>query len=141
MIGLDTNILARYFIEDESDAEAVKQRLLARDLIESGKALMVSKTVILEFEWVMRGYYKFDRDDIVSVLRTLISFPHITFEDLVSIEQAVNNLEQGLDFADALHHASYRSCDAMASFDDKKFSKKAAKLGLVPKVFVPKFKD
>lgn len=138
MIGLDTNILARYFIEDEGDEEAVKQRLLARDLIESGKALMVSKTVILEFEWVMRGYYKFDREDIVSVLRALIGFPNITFEDLASIEQAIDNLEQGLDFADALHHASYRGCEAMASFDDKRFSQKAAKLGLVPKVFVPK---
>jgi predicted nucleic-acid-binding protein len=111
MIGLDTNILACYFIEDESDEEAVKQRLLARDLIESGKALMVSKTVILELD--------------------------ITFEDLASIEQAIDNLEQGLDFADALHHASYRSCEAMANFDDKKFSKKAVKLGLVPRVFVP----
>jgi predicted nucleic-acid-binding protein len=138
MIGLDTNILARYFIEDEGDEEAVKQRLLARDLIESGKALMVSKTVILELEWVMRGYYKFDREDIVSVLRALISFPNITFEDLASVEQAIDNLEQGLDFADALHHASYRSCNAIASFDDKKFSKKAVKLGLVPKVFVPR---
>lgn len=138
MIGLDTNILARYFIEDEGDEEAVKQRLLARDLIESGKALMVSKTVILELEWVMRGYYKFDREDIVSVLRALISFPNITFEDLASVEQAIDNLEQGLDFADALHHASYRSCEAMANFDDKKFSKKAVKLGLVPKVFVPR---
>lgn len=138
MIGLDTNILARYFIEDEGDAEALKQRLLARDLIESGKALMVSKTVILELELVMRGYYKFEREDIVSVFRALISFPNITFEDLPSIEQAIDNLEQGLDFADALHHASYKGCDAMASFDDKKFSKKAVKLGLVPKVFVPK---
>jgi predicted nucleic-acid-binding protein len=138
MIGLDTNILARYFIEDESDQEAAKQRLLARDLIESGKSLMISKTVILELEWVMRGYYQFDRKDIVSVFRALISFPNITFEDLPSIEQAINNLEQCLDFADALHHASYRSCEAMASFDDKKFSKKAVKLGLVPKVFVPK---
>jgi predicted nucleic-acid-binding protein len=99
---------------------------------------MVSKTVILELEWVMRGYYKFDREDIVSVLRALISFPNITFEDLASVEQAIDNLEQGLDFADALHHASYRSCNAIASFDDKKFSKKAVKLGLVPKVFVPR---
>ena len=102
MIGLDTNILARYFIEDEGDEEAVKQRLLARDLIESGKALMVSKTVILELEWVMRGYYRFDREDIVSVLRALTSFPNITFEDLASIKQAIDNLEQGLDFADLM---------------------------------------
>ena len=88
---------------------------------------MVSKTVMLELEWVMRDYYKFDCEDIVSVLRSLISFPNIAFKDLVSIAQAIDNLEQGLDFADALHHARYRCCEAVVSFDDKKFSNKAAK--------------
>jgi len=29
MIGLDTNILARYYIQDEADAEAEKQHKLA----------------------------------------------------------------------------------------------------------------
>lgn len=138
MVGLDTNILARYFIEDDGDEEATKQRLVARSLLESGKALMVSKTVMLEFEWVMRGYYKFEREEISSVFRALMAFPNITIEDYASVEQALAGFEQGLDFADALHHTSYKSCEAMASFDDKKFSRKAMKLGLVPKVFVPK---
>ncbi len=57
MIGLDTNILARYYIQDEGDEEAEKQHLAACRLIESGQPLMVCKTVLLELEWVMRGYY------------------------------------------------------------------------------------
>ena len=59
MIGLDTNILARYYIDDKSDSEAQKQQVIARTVIESGKELMVCKTVLLELEWVMRGYYRF----------------------------------------------------------------------------------
>jgi len=59
MIGLDTNILARYYIQDEADAEAEKQHKLARKLVESGEPLMVCKTVILEFEWVMRSNSQF----------------------------------------------------------------------------------
>ena len=59
MIGLDTNVLARYYIDAEADAEAQRQRLAARRLIESGQPLMVSKSVALELEWVMRGYYGF----------------------------------------------------------------------------------
>jgi predicted nucleic-acid-binding protein len=43
MIGLDTNILARHYVEDESDAEAVSQHQAARRLMESGQPLMVSK--------------------------------------------------------------------------------------------------
>ncbi len=45
--------------------------------------------------------------------------------------------ESGLDFADALHHASYRDCESMATFDDRKFSRRARKLGLTPVVIVP----
>ena len=35
MIGLDTNVLARYYIEDAADAQAQKQRLAARRLLVS----------------------------------------------------------------------------------------------------------
>ena len=59
MIGLDTNVLARYDIDDDADAEAQRQRMAARRLVESGQALMVSKSVNLELERDMRGYYSF----------------------------------------------------------------------------------
>lgn len=44
----------------------------------------------------------------------------------------------GLDFAEALHHASYRGCGSMASFDARKFGRRINKLGLPPKMAVPK---
>ena len=137
MIGLDTNILARYYIEDEDDSEATHQRLAAQRLIESGKPLMVAKTVMLEFEWVMRGYYRFEPNEIVTVFRHLLALPQITLEDRDAVEQAITSFEQGLDFADALHHASYQDCEAMASFDDRKFARRAKRLGLAPRVIIP----
>ena len=137
MIGLDTNILARYYIEDKDDKEATHQRLAAQRLIESGKPLMIAKTVMLELEWVMRGYYHFEAAEIVTVFKHLLTLPQITLEDRDAVEQAVASFEQGLDFADALHHASYRDCEAMASFDDRKFARRAKRLGLVPRVIVP----
>lgn len=138
MIGVDTNILARYYIQDEDDSEADWQRLAARNLIESGQPLMVCKTVIVELEWVMRGYYRFEPSEFAAVLRHLLSLLHITLEDRAAIEQALANFELGLDFADSLHHASYRRCESMASFDDKKFARRATRLGLMPRVAVPK---
>lgn len=39
--------------------------------------------------------------------------------------------------ADALHHASYRACDSMASFDDRKFARRSRRMGLTPTVLVP----
>ena len=137
MIGLDTNILARYYIEDKTDAEAGRQRTVARRLIESGQPLMVCKTVILELEWVMRGYYGFTPTEAVSVFRHLLALPHVTVEDRGTVEQALSRCDAGIDLADALHHASYRACVSMASFDDRRFARRARKLGLAPKVVVP----
>jgi len=119
MIGLDTNILARYYIHDEADAEAEKQHKLAQNLVESGEPLMVCKTVFLEFEWVMRGYYQFNSSDVSAVFQHLLSLKHVMLEDRESIQRAIANIELGFDFADALHHASYKNCTSIASFDDK----------------------
>jgi predicted nucleic-acid-binding protein len=136
MIALDTNVLARYYIDDEADAEAQRQRVAARRLIESGQPLMVSKSAILELEWVMRGYYGFAQTEVASVMRHLFEQAHITLEDRDAVEQALSNCETGIDFADALHHASYKSCDSVATFDDRKFARRAKKLGLAPAVVV-----
>ena len=136
MIGLDTNILARYYIDDEADVEAQRQRLAARRLIESGQPLMVSKSVILELEWVMRGYYGFTPAEVASVMQHLLGQAHITVEDRDSVEQALSTAEAGIDFADALHHASYKACNSVATFDDRKFARRAKKLGLAPAVMV-----
>lgn len=136
MIGVDTNVLARYYIDDAGDAQAQRQRLAARRLIESGQALMVSKTVILELEWVMRGYYGFSQTDVASVMRHILGMTHVTVEDRAVVEQALTNSHDGVDFADALHHASYRACSSVATFDDRKFARRAKKLGMVPSVTV-----
>jgi predicted nucleic-acid-binding protein len=137
MIGLDTNILARYYIQDESDAEAERQHDAARKLIESGEPLMVCKTVLLELEWVMRGYYGFSPDEIAAAMRHLLALPHVVIEDRRRTLEALAHAEAGLDFADALHLASYRDYAGMASFDDRKFARRAQRLHLAPQVFVP----
>ena len=138
MIGLDTNVLARYFVaEAEADATTESQRQAARRLIESGQPLYLPKTVVLELEWVLRGYYRFAVDDVLRVLDQLLDNPCLTAEDRPSLEQAVAGLRSGLDFADALHHASCRGCEAVASFDDRGFARKIRTLNLPPRVMVP----
>lgn len=75
------------------------------------------------------------RSDIV--LRHLLALPHVTVEDRSTVERALSHGDAGIDLADALHHASYRACTGMASFDDRKFVRRAKRLGLTPKVMVP----
>ena len=98
---------------------------------------MLCKTVLLELEWVMRGYYDFSSSEVSGVMDHLLSLPQVTIEDRDCVAQALKQSGAGLDFADALHHASYRACESMASFDDKKFARRAKRMGLTPRVVVP----
>jgi predicted nucleic-acid-binding protein len=136
MTGLDTNVLARYYVDDAGDAEAQRQRVAARRLIESGQPLMVGKTVVLELEWVLRGYYGFLQSDVTTVLRHLLGLHHVTVEDRNAVEQALSNCDAGIDFGDALHHASYKACESVATFDDRRFARRARKLGVTPAVMI-----
>lgn len=86
----------------------------------------------------MRGYYGFTKGEVVSVLRYLLALPHITIEDRDTVEHALSHCDAGLELTDALHHASYRGCKNMASFDDRKFARRAKKMSLAPSVMVPK---
>jgi len=139
VIGLDTNVLARYYLAGhEADSATVKQQQAARRLLEGGRPLLVCKTVLLELEWVMQGAYACTRAQFAGVLEHLLSSPHVTVEDRLSVEAALAGHRSGLDFADALHHAAYRTCDAMASFDDRKFGRRANKMRLMPKVTMPR---
>jgi len=135
MIGLDTNVLARYYVASPDEATQ-QQSALARELIESGKRLFVCKSVVLELEWVLRGYYKSPVADVLTVLRHLLSMPNIEVEDSIAVDAAIEALADGFDFADALHHASCRLCRQMVTFDDKKFARRAALRGWKPAVQV-----
>lgn len=135
LIALDTNILVRYYVaSDDADAATTAQSLAAKQLIESGRPLFAAKTVVLELEWVLRGFYKLSKAQVGDVLSHLLGLPQLTVEDRIAAELAVAALAQGFDFADALHHASSRHCKALATFDAKGFANRAAKHHWKPKV-------
>lgn len=138
MIGLDTNVLARYFVaEQAADPATESQRQAARQLIESGQSLFLPKTVALELEWVLRGYYGFTPLQVEAVFSVLLGLPSLSLEDRPALEQALSGLGAGLDFPDALHHASCRHCESIASFDDRGFARCIRQLNLPPRVVVP----
>jgi len=138
VIGLDTNVLARYFVEEaDVDRATAAQRQAARQLIESGQELFLPKTVALEFEWVLRGYYGFAVESVLQVFEQLLNHTCLSVEDRPDLEQALAGLRSGLDFADALHHASCRDCEVIATFDDRGFARRIRQLNLPPPVVVP----
>ncbi|GAB1232127.1 hypothetical protein UT4_05930 [Ferrigenium sp. UT4] len=134
MKAIDTNVLARFFINDEDDREASRQRPAA--IAAMSDAVFVSLTVVLEFEWVMRGFYELSRKDIQRIFESLCGLENVQIEDRGIVLAALNAYQSGLDFADALHLARADFCSAFLSFDQR-LKKRAAAAHLSPPVATP----
>ena len=131
MRALDTNVLARFFIDDADDAQAAKQRPAAVAAL--SERSFVSVTVLLELEWAMRGFYELPSRDVSRVVRALAGIEHVTLEDRDAVLAALGAFDKGLDFADALHIARSSRASGFATFDQR-LAKRAKALALVPSV-------
>jgi predicted nucleic-acid-binding protein len=137
MIALDTNILARFYVDDPADPEAAKQRRIAHRLLTESPHVFVPLTVILELEWVLRAFYGFGAEDFVRVVNHLLGLPNVNVEEWARISDALAWHTDGLDFAGALHLLASSRCTEFLSFDDRKFARRAKRLGVTPSVVVP----
>ena len=131
MRALGTNVLARFFIDDPDDARAARQRPAAVAAL--SERSFVSVTVLLELEWVMRGFYELPPKDISRVLRALAGIEHITVEDRDAVLVALDAFDKGLDLSDALHIARSSRASGFATFD-RRLAKRAKGLALTPPV-------
>jgi predicted nucleic-acid-binding protein len=111
MIAVDTNILARFYLNDDEEQAGRAARLLAEEDV------FVPKTVLLELEWVLRGVARISPAGIARSLTHLLSLPNVRIEDETNVKAAVKAFVRGMDFADALHVASSADADRFATFD------------------------
>jgi predicted nucleic acid-binding protein len=58
-------------------------------------------------------------------------------EGIDRIAAALELLGRDLDFADALHLAGSRHCEALYTFDDRRFARPAQRLGVGTELVVP----
>jgi predicted nucleic-acid-binding protein len=131
MKALDTNVLARFFVDDADDPQAAKQRPGA--IAALTESAFVSVTVLLELEWVLRGFYELPTKETSRVLHALVGIEHIKIEERDSVLMALDAFDQGLAFADAMHLARSSRASTFATFDQR-LAKRARRLGLVPPV-------
>jgi predicted nucleic-acid-binding protein len=129
--AVDTNILARYYLRDDS-----VQGPIAASVLAAGD-VFIPKTVILELEWVLRYVADQPQSKVLDCLAHLIALPGITVEDRDEIHAALSHSRNGIDFADALHHAASKTCSELLRFDDRGYSRRAKKLRMKPPVRLP----
>lgn len=111
MLAVDTNVIVRYLTNDHP-----QQSPRARKLVD-GQDVWVATTVLLETEWVLRSVYRFTPVQIAAALRQFAGLPRVTLENPALAAQALDWVELGLDFADALHLGASGRCEAFATFD------------------------
>ncbi len=105
MPSLDTNVLVRYVVHDDSGQLAAAKRLIARCVAE-GQTLFIPVTVTLELEWVLRASFGYEKDSVLRALSNLFSAAELTFESERALEVALQLYREGsADFADCLHIA------------------------------------
>ncbi len=123
MIGLDTNVLVRYIMQDD-----VKQSLKATKLIESlssdspGYITMVS---VVELYWVLTFSYELTGQQAAQALESILRTKQFLVERADQLMRALRVLVDGkADFADCLIE---RSCSAAGCGQTMTFDVKASK--------------
>ena len=118
MIGLDTNVLVRYFAQDDPLQNPQAQALI--DSLTKDEPGWVSVTTIVELVWVVTQRLKRDRQTMTDILNHLLSREEIAVEQLELMERALQRYIKGnADFADCLIavSASAAGCSRTVTFD------------------------
>jgi predicted nucleic-acid-binding protein len=119
MIGLDTNVLVRYLVEDDKGQADRVQRLLAAARTR-GEAVYVSLMVLCETYWVLRSVLDRPRTDILDAVESLLTVDVFQIEEQDAVRHALQSSRKGKgDFADHLigHLHLSRGCRHTATFD------------------------
>ena len=128
MIAFDTNLLVQALVMDNPEQVTIARRLMAEDTV------FLSRTVLLETEWVLRSRYNKSRGELLAFFRALLETENTVVETVEALGHAVEWYAQGADFADALHLAACGSA-VMHTFD-RDFCKAAREAGIAPAVRV-----
>jgi predicted nucleic-acid-binding protein len=118
VIGLDTNILARYLTKDDH-----QQWQQSVEIVEGGQQCFIANIVICELIWVLRGKpYNFSKEEIGNTIEMMLQCAVFEWENRSVIYQGLQRFKQGkADFSDYLIGAisQQSGCTITVTFDRK----------------------
>jgi len=120
LIGVDTNILVRYLVEDDA-----VQTEMAADFLERrsspARPAFVNRVVVAEVVWVLERVFRYPRHLIADNLSELLRTASIRVEDVDDVAEALGLYRDGAGFTDALIGVSNarQGCSATATLDRK----------------------
>ena len=121
MIGLDTNVLVRYVVQDDPEQADAATRLIENRCTPEEPAF-ISSLVLAELAWVLRGPYRYPKSMVADVLRQILRTVEFIGEEPAVAWAALAEFESGAaDFADCwIGHCNHaRGCARTYTFDVK----------------------
>ena len=118
MIGLDTNVLVRYIMQDDR-----KQSAKANELIESldaDRPGFITLVSVMELYWVLTSCYDLSDQQVKQALETLLRTKQIVVDQADQVFRALRVYQCGkVDFADCLieRTAAAAGCVKTMTFD------------------------
>ena len=118
MIGLDTNVLVRYIMQDDARQSAKATRLL--ESLTTDRPGFVGLVSVVELYWVLTSCYGLTDDQFSQALRGLLRSSEIVVDRAEQVARALRAFESGrCDFADCLIEriAASAGCEQTMTFD------------------------
>jgi predicted nucleic-acid-binding protein len=121
MIGIDTNILVRYLVNDDPVQSPRAAQIIERRLNEDNPGY-ISIVTIVETAWVLRRRYRFSSDEVASAIERVLLMEAFLVEHEVEVYSAMFSLRDGRSsFSDALIGKldAKAGCSVTLTFDRK----------------------
>jgi predicted nucleic-acid-binding protein len=118
MIGLDTNILVRYFIQDDPEQTRLAVNLI--DSLSPTESGWTGVAVFMELDWVLNNVLKVKKDRVVEIFDTLLVSQELVVENAETVREALQLYRsRNTDFSDCLiaSAAEAAGCSRTVTFD------------------------
>jgi predicted nucleic-acid-binding protein len=118
MIGIDTNVLVRYVVQDDARQAAIANQFIETTLSDEEPGWIAS-VVLCEFVWVLEAAYGYARHSIAPALQRLFEVDRFRVEAPALAWRALGEYRNGADFSDALVALANeeKGCGYTATFD------------------------
>jgi predicted nucleic-acid-binding protein len=121
MTGLDTNILVRYFTQDDPVQSPKATEFIEQRLTEQSPGF-VSIVALAETVWVLQRFYRLKRQEIAMVIERILGADALLVEHEAEVATALTAVWEGRgSFSDALIAAlsAQAGCSRTVTFDRK----------------------
>lgn len=118
MIGLDTNVLVRYIMQDDAKQSAKATRLIESLTVDAPG--FVPLVAVVELGWVLSSSYRLTRDQMSQAFEVLLHTKEIVVDHADQVLKALRAFKSSsADFADCLieRAAASAGCNRTMTFD------------------------